>query len=353
MTTVLNGKPNSTPAPQTAVDYQAAALKAAMEQESKSQTSTPPAKTEQDSKSDSGTDDAGATDVNPKDDASVSSEEKKADGEKLPDSLKASFEKLTSERAALRKEREAFMAEKQALLEQAKESGKFAKFAEAKSPMELLRAAGFTWRDAVQEVSGIRPEGDDESDPVNRAPKRSRKEEPEKKLTLADIDPDAARDLAEFRKQREEASRAKGREMVNNRLKEFTNKNSDKFKFVQKLGEFDAALDFIESYYAEHKQLPGVTPEETMEVALSHVESNLRKQAERFRGLTADQESAVVDSEESAVDEPARDDGSVGKTLSNFSGGRSTSNSKQPSTPEEYRAAALAEALRLEKQRRG
>lgn len=350
MTTVLNGKPNSTPAPQTAVDYQAAALKVAMEQESKSQTSTPPAKTESDStESKSGTDDVGATDANPKDGASDSTEEKKAEGEKMPESLKASFEKLTSERAALRKEREAFLAEKKALEEKANASGKFA---EAKSPMELLRAAGFTWKDAVAEVTGIRPDGDDEHDPVNQRRHSRKTEEEPKKLTLADIDPDAARDLAEFRKQREEQSRKAGRELVHNKLKEFATKNEEKFQFVSKLGEFDAALDFINSYYMEHKQLPGVTPEETMEVALAHVESNLRKQAERFRSLTMPAESADVQGDERAASRPASDDGAFSKTLSNNSGGRTTQNSKQPSTPEEYRAAALAEALRLEKQRR-
>jgi hypothetical protein len=338
----------STSSSKTAADYQSEAL-AALSSAGGDQTQTTPPPAQAGAEKAQGKDDGGATALEPKDEASATEPEKKApsEGDDIPKGIKAAFEKLTADKAAFRQEREGLV---QKLKDAEERAAKAEGLAGAKSPMELLRAAGYSWKDAVEEMTGLRPEGE-EGEPAVKPGKATES----KKLTLEDIDPEAAADLREFRRQRQEAEAKAGREKVSSKLKEFAEKAGDKFKFTAKLGEYDKALDFINAHFAKHKALPGATPEEAMEIALAHVEADLRKEAEKWRGLlTPGQEGGTQESADEAVRESAvpqaESDRAVSiKTLTNSLGGRTTNNSKQPSTPEEYRAAALAEMMKAER----
>jgi hypothetical protein len=342
--TIVKPVVTSTSAPKTASDYQSAAMAAltAAEKGNQTQTTTPPAQTG--AVQAKGTDDGGATDLDPKDETSAANQEPDKKTDDKPEFLKGAFDKLTTEKAALRKERESFAAERKELEALA---AKGAKYADAKTPMELLRAAGFSWKDAAEEMTGLRPEGEEE-------PEKPTKQKGEK-LKLEDIDPEAAKDLAEFRAERARKHETEVRAKLTDVAKAHAEKGGEKFKFVAKLGEYDKALDFINEHFAKHGELPGATPTEAMEIALTYVEANLRKEAEKWKGvLTGGQDDGTQESadeavRESAVSQAESDRAVSSKTLTNTSGGRPTNNSKQPSSPEEYRAAALAELTKAER----
>jgi hypothetical protein len=301
------------------------------------QITPPPAKAGDRESNGMGTGEETASD--PKDAASATikePEKKPEDG--IPPNIKTAFEKLTSEKAAFRQE-------KQALTQQVKEANERAAKAEAftnaKTPMELLRAAGFTWKDAVEEITGVKAEGEE-------APKPSKES---KKPTLEDLDPEVAADLKAWKAERETKKLEEGRAAVRKAVETFATKAGDKYALTVKLGKLDDALGFIEAHFAKYKELPGATPQESMEIALAHVEESLKSQAEKWRAvLTSGAESDSVpnaaDNRESAAPDSATSE-TAGKTLNHSQAGASrTGPSKEPQTPEEYRAAALRELLK-------
>lgn len=333
MPQILQQKPTSAPAPKSAADYQAEALAVLDKGSDQTQTTTAPAETGKAAVPE--VKDAGGETGNSSekaDPSAVKPEEKKPPeekkGEELPTNIRAAFEKLTAEKAEVRKAREALAADQKALQQAQQLMG-------AKSPMELLRARGFTWKDAVEEMTGIRPEGEEAPD-EKPAPK---------KLTLEELDPEVAADLKAWKEERAVKQAQERRSAVKKSMEEFVQK-AGKFELVQKLGAYDDALTFIESHYAKYRELPGSTPQESMEIALAHVEESLQEQAKKWRGvLTPGTERATHDgageSPENAVRKAASE--LAGKTLSNSQAGASrTGTNKEPSTPEEFRAAALA-----------
>lgn len=341
-------KPPPTSAPKQAADYQAEAMAAFAQADKgdKTQTTTAPAETGSPSGA-SAKDDGGATgSPSEKEDPSATKPEKKAEDSNIPPNIKAAFEKLTTEKAAFRQQ-------KDALTQQVKEANERAAKAEAllsaKTPMELLRARGFTWKDAAEEMTGVRPGGDEEEAPAAK-PKA------DKKLSLEDIDPEVAADLKAWKAERAETARKAGREAISKNMTEFAEKEG-KYVYTLKLGKIDEALDFIEQHFAKYKELPGSTPRESMEIALAHVEESLKSQAEKWKAvLTPASDDATdqgaAENRESAAPDKAASEQAGSKTLTHSQAGAPrTGPSKTPSTPEEYRAAALAALLKAEKSR--
>lgn len=332
-------------APKTAVDYQADALAALTGADKGKQSQTTTDTAEPSALEAKVKEDGGNSEVPPleKDPSAIS--EKPAAKEEIPPSIRQAFDKLASEKAALRKDRDAMNLQVKEATERA---SKAEALTAAKSPLELLRAAGFSWKDAVEEMTGMRPEGEEPD------AKPAAKAKADKKLTLEDLDPEAAADLKAWKADRAAAQAKAGREKITGHMKEYAEKEGDKYSLVVKLGEYDKVVEFIERHFEKYKELPGATPQESMEIAMAHVEEDLQNQAKRFGFLTrapeGDMEEPAAENRESAVTTQAASDQARSKTLSNSQAGASrTGSPKEPQTPEEYRAAALAVMLKAEK----
>ena len=346
MPQILSSKPISAPAPKSAADYQAEAM-AEFAKGDQTQTTPPPAEAGDHESSGMGT--GGKTEGDPKDAPSAEKEkpkepEKKKEDVNIPPNIKAAFEKLTADKAAFRQEKEGLI---QQVKEANERAAKAEAFVNAKTPMELLRAAGFTWKDAVEEITGVKAGGEE-------TPKPGKKEEP-KKPTLEDLDPEVAAELKAWRAERAAKKQAEGRAAIRKSMEDVAKKAGDKYGYTMKLGKVDDALDFIEAHFAKYRELPGSTPQESMEIALAHVEENLRGQAEKWKAvLTPASESASVpdaaeESSESAAPESATSE-TASKTLTHSQAGAlRTGPSKEPQTAEEFRAAALREMLKAER----
>lgn len=351
MPQVLSKSISAHAAPKSAADYQAEAM-AEFAKGDQTQTTPPPA--EAGDQESSGTGTGGKTEGDPKDAPSADQKEKvpeKKEESSLPPNIKAAFEKLTTEKAAFRHEKEQLT---QQVKEANERAAKAEAFVNAKTPMEILRAAGFTWKDAVEEITGVKAEVEGDEAPA----KPGKRPDPEKKLGLEDLDPEVAADLKAWKAERAAKKREEGRAAIRKTMEDFAKKAGDKFSYTMKLGKLDDALEFIEAHFAKYKELPGSTPQESMEIALAHVEESLRGQAEKWKAvLTPAPESASVPDAAEEGSESAAPDSATSETASTTlthsqAGAPRTGPSKEPQTAEEFRAAALREMLKAERARK-
>ncbi len=243
-------------------------------------------------------------------------------GEKPEDAPKSRFEKsfedLVREKAALRKQADELKQKSSQL----SRDEKLMEAVRSGDPAAILAAAGVKYDPAKAiEVKA--------NDPMK---------------TLAE-------EVRELKEQLAGKTRAENRNNVLSQMKTMASKDNVKFQYVAALGEEDAALSYVDRYYAENQELP--VPGDlaaSMELALEATENRLRKEAERYKkvsaGLTTDPGASKKDAEKAVP--PAVSNTSKTLTNSTGAGPKAVSTSQQPKrlSSEDYRKAAidLAEA---------
>lgn len=229
-----------------------------------------------------------------------------------------------AEKAKLREDREALRRDQAELdlIRQAKASGR---------PVEALRALGWTYEDATNEVLGKPLAG---------------KREPE----AAKVDPHVAK-LQEklqaleqtYAQERERAAEAEFRAG----LVQLAAKEPDRFELVRAMGAYDEALAWTLSYVRDNGCLPGETQAQAMEEALAQIERRHEERLLKPEVLTAKKVRQRLTPAEAPKPAAARPQASPAKTQSTLTNPLAAAAppkaaKPEPRTPDEFRAAAAA-----------
>lgn len=261
--------------------------------------------------------------------------EVKADEEAAPsDSIRKSFEKLASSSAELRAEKERLkpyleLADK---LDPNSLSA-VARAVKSGDPVSALAALGFSHADYAESVANGRQ-------PLRREQTQESQQEQS---------PAEAR-IARLEAQLSAMTVEKGR---NEALGSIA-KMADKFELVSKFGSeaHSKALNIVEDYYVKHGVLPAETKDESYKMALELVESDLKKEADRWkRVLTIPETSNKSTTTEAAVQSPPA--GSSQRSTKTLTSSASTAPTvaaapeAEPKTAEDYQRLAARELEKL------
>ena len=258
-------------------------------------------------------------------------ETKPAETEKKDDEPKG-FDVLVREKAALRKREQQLHEKEQS----------FAKFEAAKTgkdPLALLAAAGFSYRDLVQQVIDGK---------ISDKPADGKTDTPEVAALRAQV----AEMQKMFTQSRVEAQQAQ----VQGRAAELALEGGDKFKVTTAKKMTNRAIRYLEEYYQQVGEWPAATLDDSLVMALEAVEADLRREADSWRPfLTPGGEPAKVVGTEPAMVSPKEvvRQGTSGqapqsKTLTNSLVAPARSDTDVPRTSEEYQRKALAELMARE-----
>ncbi len=231
------------------------------------------------------------------------------------DRVTKSFEDLAREKAAFRAEKEKLATGRATTLEAA---------AAKRDAIALLEAAGIPWKEAAEQI-------------LSSPGEKPRKEEPDARDTrLAALE----QELASRREQ-------EGREKVLSKLSARVAADPVKFKYVSGLKAEREAIGFLEQYYKDTGEMPGASPEESMEIALEAIETHHAKMAKIYAPLTGASGAATVPASKTAVPAVGAVSQQAPKTLTNRTGAGPSSaspGSNKPKTSEDYVRAAIEAA---------
>lgn len=228
-----------------------------------------------------------------------------------------SFEKLAQEKAAVRKLGEKYKALE--ALERTLPPGALEAVAKAKAagdPEAILTALGYSYADlAAKKVAAA---------PAEKKPEADEGPVAELRAEIAALKEDREREKAE-------RIRADARGRIKGLIQ-------GKFKHIEALGRESAIEDYLANYYRENGEPPGVTFEDSVELAARAVEKRLEGEAGVWKKLlTPDAVSSSVTSEA-----PAPAPGAPSKTLTN-AGSTAPSGATKATSRDELFAQLLAD----------
>ena len=226
---------------------------------------------------------------------------------------------IAAEKAALRKQKEE-IAQRQ------KDFAKLDTAIQAKDPLALLAAAGFSYQQLVEQVINGKV--------TSEAPKEGAPAEWQTRVQALE------QELA-----KERATRARLDAL--GRVKDLAAKGGDKFALTRERNMEDRALAFLEDHYQKTGEMPGESFEESLEIALEAVEEHLNSELEQW--LTTSKARAKLGSAGVNTSPPQGTggaDGSAAKVVKTLTNAGTTAPAKrvappEPKTAEDYRRLAL------------
>lgn len=217
------------------------------------------------------------------------------------------FSKLTTEKEAMRKERESYKPYEEARKVISPEALQaLIKAKTAGDPMGLLAAMGFSYTDVVRSLQGaaggkVAPK-DEEAAP---------QDEPNSEVAQL------RQELAALRNERDGEKFQGQRKQVFEGVKGELYKAKDKFPLVIGMDAQEEVLKFIEHHVQRTGSPPGDTFEESIAMAAAEVEGHLTKQKEKWSKVLTNTK-AVPTVETKATETPASaSESTSGKTLNN------------------------------------
>ena len=246
-------------------------------------------------------------------------EEKKED--EAPEQLKRGFDSLAREKAGLRK-KEQELESRLKLLE---------RYENAKTPMDLLQAKGFSYDDVTRQI--LKGEHVPAEKEGGFAAKNAEKE------------PEWVNEFRELKNQLQQERALNARRELEGKFAEYASKNADKLPYTMAKGDQVRAFKYLEQYARENNELPGETVEESIEIAYRAVEKDLEKEVNAAAALLTKIKKPAINmpvASEKAVNGAESSQAESQKTLTNsmVSPGKARSE-PEPKTEEDYQRLAL------------
>lgn len=244
--------------------------------------------------------------------------------EEVPDRIKQSFEVLAREKAQLRAEKAALAADREKI-------AAAERLLNAKDPVSLLAAAGFSHKQYTDQLLEGKFAPEKESKPAEET----------------DVVKEVRELKAELKRRDQQAAKAR----IASEIKARAAAGGEKFKFTRTLGAEGEAQAYLENYFSQTGELP--VPGDmaaSYDVALEAVEKHYRARGEKWKPLLTGNtpvnktvhEAPKSDSPQAASDEEAEQQH---RTLTNSQSAapRGAAPTKTvPKTAEDYQKAALA-----------
>lgn len=229
--------------------------------------------------------------------------------------LKKGFDALALEKAKMRR-KEAETAERLKLLE---------KYENAKTPLDLLMAKGFSYDDATRQL-------------LKGEYKEAAKKEPEESEVIKEV--------RQLKQQLAEERAQSTRQEIQNKIMSYAKANADKFPFTAAKQAEHLAFQYLREYVAETNELPGKDIEESIALSFQAVEADLEKEITAAANILTKVRKPAISvpgSNEKAV-QTAASGQATQKTLTNslVSPGKPAREPAVPRTAEEYQQAAVA-----------
>lgn len=209
-------------------------------------------------------------------------------GEEAPQLLK-----IAQERAALRREKEQVAPYLDAFkVFSPQEAQRLAQARAAGNPVAALAALGFTHAQYTQALLGEKSEPAQETQTEQPSQENS-------KLSQLEAE------LRALKAERENERVQTNRQQALSKMKEVLSADG-KFKHVNGLENYAAVESVLTAYWAEHREMPGATFEESVRMAAEVVEANLAKEAEKWsKVLTVSQNPAPMSAQKAPESQPS------------------------------------------------
>lgn len=244
--------------------------------------------------------------------------------QELEGKLSKNFDALIAKERALRQEQ-------QALKEKENQYRQFERMKEAmdaKDPIALLQAAGMSWQAAVDRV--VKGEA---GAPAQELPPGI-KELMEKVSSLENS----------LKQEKAQAAAHANRQAVLSKAQSLVDKDTERFSLVKERGAVPEALQLLEQYFDANGSLPGADMDESLLMALDHLEQKYTSEMERW--LTTSKAKSKLGSIQGKPGKeaaPVQATSGQAKTLtsSHVPAPAGSGAPRVPKTAEDYQRAAL------------
>lgn len=247
-----------------------------------------------------------------------------------PNPLEDRFAALVREKAALRKEREEWEAQRKAGQPEVPELAAIRRAKESGSPIQALMALGFTFEQAAEEA-------------LRGGPKQTQqpKEAPELKALREEVE--ALRQESKQRSQREEQAQQQAARAADVRvINDFATKAGEQYELVVAHGRVEQVYDVLLQRFQENQgEWEGGSPQAAMERALAQVQGQLEREADALLRTQWAQKRLSSAAPQQASPRPQAANGQTPKTLSNTHAAAAPPPAERPLTREELRQRAL------------